>query len=432
MRKINKVLMIIMFMYSFMNPGAFSAENRIDGLRPDAPELAKPGNHNIGVRTLTLYHKDQLDAVNVGEKGPLPRYDRPLTIEIWYPANTLENGGAYSGVFLRDAKTQVTLYGKAVRDEEPLKTDSPYPLVVISHGYPGNRFLMSHFGENLASKGYVVVSIDHTDSIYQDAGAFASTLYNRPRDQLFVLNEMKRLNMDESHFLHGMVDADNAGLMGYSMGGYGSLITAGAGITEQVVKTESVSPQGILKPLLEGTNEHQALVGSSLNYKAVIAFAPWGMERSFWSDTALANIKLPMMFITGSEDDTSGYETGTKAIYEKTTDTDRYLLTFANAGHNAIAPIPAPKESWDAIYGDGESIAYTHYTDMVWDSVRANNIAQHFVTAYFGKYLKNNNSFNRYLDLPIDGNKVTNETPWSGFENGTTKGLKLEFSPANK
>ena len=42
----------------------------------------------------------------------------------------------------------------------------PFPLVVISHGYPGNRYLMSHLGENLASKGYVTVSIDHAESTY--------------------------------------------------------------------------------------------------------------------------------------------------------------------------------------------------------------------------------------------------------------------------
>ena len=55
-----------------------------------------------------------------------------------------------------------------------------YPLVILSHGYPGNRFLMSHIGENLASKGFVTVSIDHKDSTYDDQKAFGSTLYNRP------------------------------------------------------------------------------------------------------------------------------------------------------------------------------------------------------------------------------------------------------------
>ncbi len=51
-----------------------------------------------------------------------------------------------------------------------------FPLVILSHGYPGNRYLLSHFGENLASKGYVVTSIDHTGSTYADQAAFGSTL----------------------------------------------------------------------------------------------------------------------------------------------------------------------------------------------------------------------------------------------------------------
>ena len=39
--------------------------------------------------------------------------------------------------------------------------------------------MMTYLTENLASKGYVVVAIDHTDSTYTDAGPFASTLLNR-------------------------------------------------------------------------------------------------------------------------------------------------------------------------------------------------------------------------------------------------------------
>ena len=66
---------------------------------------------------------------------------------------------------------------------------------------------------------------------------------------------------------------------------------------------------------------------------------------------------------------------------------------------------------------------------MVWDSIRANNIAQHFVTAYFGKYLKGDEANGSYLDLTPDGNVVTSEKPWKGFDDGTTKGLKMEFLP---
>ena len=81
--------------------------------------------------------------------------------------------------------------------------------VIISHGYPGNRYLLSHLGENLASKGYVVASIDHkSDSTYDDQTGLASTLYNRPLDQLFVLlMRWRGCRPTLVSFLRGLVDA---------------------------------------------------------------------------------------------------------------------------------------------------------------------------------------------------------------------------------
>ncbi|NND89400.1 MAG: hypothetical protein HKN42_00950, partial [Granulosicoccus sp.] len=39
--------------------------------------------------------------------------------------------------------------------------------------------LLSHLAENIASQGYVVASIDHTDSTYRTQTSFGSTLRNR-------------------------------------------------------------------------------------------------------------------------------------------------------------------------------------------------------------------------------------------------------------
>ncbi len=83
------------------------------------------------------------------------------------------------------------------------RTGAPYPLVIISHGYPGNRFLLSHLGENLASKGYVVAAQDHFQSTYENKLDFASTLANRSPDQLFVLEEMARLSAGATGLLPG-------------------------------------------------------------------------------------------------------------------------------------------------------------------------------------------------------------------------------------
>ena len=134
---------------------------------------------------------------------PLPRYDRPLTVEVWYPA-TLAAGQTETTTYQDalgsgpgDAKRPVvpfTFPGRAARDAAPNMAGGKYPLVIFSHGYPGSRYLMSYLAENLASKGYVVASIDHTDSTHADKAAFASTLLNRAQDDQAVLDAVAALS----------------------------------------------------------------------------------------------------------------------------------------------------------------------------------------------------------------------------------------------
>jgi hypothetical protein len=143
-----------------------------------------------------------------------------------------------------------------------------------------------------------------------------------------------------------------------------------------------------------------------------------------------------MFFIAGSVDDVSGYKEGVRAIWQGTTMVDRALLTFENANHGVGAPMPAPKESY--VYDEtlGFNIS-EHYTDAVWDTVRMNNISQHFVTAWLEKHLKDNTKMNAYLNLKAnsndgvwsmdDNNQPKQEhTHWAGFKNRTAKGLRFE------
>lgn len=428
--------------FGLLLQGAAMAEtNRIDQIRPDAPELAAHGEAPIGVRTLTVTNPGQIDILKVEADKPLPRYDRPLTLEIWYPAAEGTGiSGTYSGVQLRDGVTTVELTGRAVRDAAPATPAEPYPLVIVSHGYPGNRFLMSHLGENLATKGYVVVSIDHTESTYDNRAAFGSTLVNRSLDQTFVLNEIDRQSKEDGNFLNGLVDASDTGLIGYSMGGYGAVITAGGGVTQASTEYPWGAPAGTLEVHLAGSDTHEALIDPRI--KAVVAFAPWGMNTGFWDAAGLAGVRKPVLFIAGSDDDVSGYETGTKAIFDGSVNADRYLLTFEYANHNAAAPMPAPAESWqpsEAI----DFIPFDHYADPVWDSVRMNNIAQHFVTAFLGQALKGDDEMAAYFDLvehsrdavhalEEDGTPKPEHNYWKGFPARTAKGLSLMHKAAGE
>jgi len=401
---------------------------------PDAPALAPRGDYGVGVRTLDLVNPGQPDILNAVKGEPVPTYDRPLTVEIWYPA-VIPDGTAMLteyedtlGIVDNPDRplTPFTFAGRALRDADPDPSGGPYPLIIVSHGYPGSRFMLTNLTENLASKGYVVVAIDHTDSLFSDAVNFGSTLLNRSLDILFVLNEMDRLSTEES-FLTGLADAQNAALIGYSMGGYGSIDVAGAG----------------LSPFAAGFIENQTGVpGADVRalgnapaiadrIKAVVAVAPWGMNYGLWEADALANIQVPLFFIAGSQDDVAGYENGIVKFFEGAVNADRYLLTYEGARHNVV-PNPPPAEATNFE-------EYMRYGDNVWDTRRINNVNQHFLTAFLGIYLKGQTDYQQYLDVievaaegvysvNDDGTPKADYTYWAGFAPRTAVGLTLKHA----
>ena len=376
--------------------------------------------------------------------GRSPGTDRTLTIEIWYPA-ALAPGRAPGGVYrtvARDPARATELHGRAVRDAAAATAPSGgYPLVIVSHGYPGNRFLMSHLAENLASKGFVVAAPDHPDSTYADQKAFASTLYNRPYDQLFVLAELDRLSRAGSgSFLSGLADVSRTGIVGYSMGGYGVMNILGAGFSDASLSGRNAPPNRLL---YERAASNPAFPKQADRHiRAAIAIAPYGGATGAWTPDALGAVTTPVLFVSGSADDIVGYETGVRALFMAATRSDRYLLTFLNGSHNVAAPIPAPAEAW--AYSDAlKAFPFMHYEDGVWDSARSNNILQHFAAAFLSIHLKGETDKQAYLDLvprgsdgvysvERDGRPKPDYTYWKGFKPRTATGLVLEHLPAGK
>ena len=423
--------------------GVVAQQSRVDTVTPNAPELAAYGPHDIGVRTIQITDKNRPDILNTKEGGPVARYDRTLTLEVWYPATLAAGqkpGGEYRTI-TRDPAITVTLLGSAVRDAAPRLPagSSAYPLVIISHGYPGNRYLMSHLGENLASKGFITVSIDHKDSTYDDQKAFGSTLYNRPFDQLFVLNEIDRLGKKGSgSFLAGLVDASHSAVVGYSMGGYGVVNVIGGGYSKASETGNTAPPNRLLAERGAANPAYRKSIDPRI--KAAIAIGPWGMQGGFWDAEGLTGIKTPVLFVAGSADDVSGYEKGTRAIFQGAVNADRYLLTFVNANHNAAAPIPAPAETYRT--SGTASSPFLHYADPVWDTARMNNILDHFASAYFALHLKGEQDKQAYFDLvqngkdavyavDRDGKSTATHTYWKRFKRGTAVGLILEHAKPN-
>lgn len=431
--KFLKTVLLIMS----VSTSAFAQSNRIDIIRHDAPELSQFGDFDIGVRTLDLVDSERVDVVNsvVGEVTNY--YDRPLTVEVWYPAS-LASGQSPGGDYITETRNldiMATLHGRAVRDAAP-NTSGSYPFVILSHGYPGNRFLMSHLGENLASKGYVVASIDHTDSTYRYQTPIASTLYNRPLDQRFVIDTMAELNGDGNSFLQNIVDVENIGLIGFSMGGYGLLNNIGAGVNPAMIDASISPPNELLEDHTTRNRRYERNLDSRI--KAAVAIAPWGLNTNFFTPDTLKGVKTPTLFVAGSVDVTAGYENGTRGIFEHTVNADRYLLTFINGGHSVAAPIPMPIEILD----DPERNGAGHYTDAVWDATRSNNVLGHFTTAFMDLHLKGLSERQEYLELIPNGNDgvysmqngepSSQHTYWKGFRRGSAVGLQFEHKAAGE
>lgn len=410
--------------FAFVATSTHAQTNRIDMVSPFAPELAKFGTYTVGVRTFDATDPNRIDILNTKDGGPTVRADRRFMLEAWYPARLApgQQPGGAQRVITRDPSVTAVIYGRAVRGAEPLATGGPFPLILVSHGYPGNRYLMSHLCENLASKGFVVVAIDHPESTYDDQQAFNSTLYNRPFDQLFVLNEVARLGRKNSgSFLAGLVDDSRTGIVGYSMGGYGLVNVIGGGYSEASVTANGAPPNRLLSHRAASNPDVAGKVDPRI--KAAIAIAPWGMQNGFWDAAGLAGVRTPVLFVAGSADVVAQYETGTKAIYKGAVNAERWLLTFVNANHNAGAPIPAPIETYQ--YSERmKSYPFLHYADAVWDSVRMNNILDHFATAFFELFVKGQQERRAYFEK--------SGADFKGFLPRTSVGLLLDHELPGK
>lgn len=357
----------------------------------DAPELAAWGAHQIGVRTLELKNPAQPDVLNFNkETNQAPKYDRPLKIELWYPAVIpagTEARTQYESTLPGPNPKPFVIDGKALRNAAPLPNQR-FPLVIVSHGYPGSRTFLTYLTENLASKGYVVAAIDHTDSVFGAVKPFPSTLVNRSPDQLFTI---AALSASEPN-----IDATRVAIIGYSMGGYGALISAGA----------APSPNSALAKMMPPTLL-PAAGQPGPNVRAIVALAPWGAQPPIntWEPASLAQIKLPSLFIVGDKDDISGYEQGVRKAFDQATNSNRCLLVYQNARHN-VGGNPPPAMPLD--FRTRES-----FDEPVWRKDRLNAINQHFISAFLDLHLKGDQSRQAYLD-----------GSWKGFQKRWTIGLE--------
>jgi predicted dienelactone hydrolase len=406
----------------------------------DAPELAALGPHGVGAASLELVQPDQIDPL-AGAAGP-QRADRRLSVRIWYPAKT--RGGApilyHSALPGPDGKdVAFTIPGVAVAGAPA--AEGRYPLVILAHGFSNTPEVIAWLGENLASKGYVVVAPAFRDPPFSQPAKAIGPLARRPLDIAFVAAEaQRRASAGDGVFAHA--DPERTALIGYSLGGYGVLTAAGATLSPNL----GVVTHGALTPYVAGAEKAAALKVAHL--KAVVAISPplrLGPLPS-WAPApgGLAAIRAPTFLIVGSQDHLVGYDPGVRTVFESETHAPRYLLTFREAGHNIVLSGPAngaPPEAqgrlWDKDW----------FEDPVWRKARLTAIEAHFITAFLDRYVKDDAAKAAYIDglvpesdagtwpgAPTTYGAVSPGAPaatlWKGFQAAHAAGMMLEFKPA--
>ena len=366
---------------------------------------------------------------------------RTIGVRLWYPARS--SPGAKREVYRHTARSAsappypITEHGSALTKAAAL--GGSYPLIVMSHGFGGWDTHMSQLAEALASHGYVIAAIDHRDAPFADVPgfhvSFGAVLVNRADDQRAVLRQMVAGRLGAADVV-AETDRATIGLIGYSMGGYGALTTAGA----------ELDPQAPALAQLPEQARHQAMRRDDElagRIKAVVALAPWGAQPSAraWSDEGLRGLTAPLLLIDGNLDDVADYAEGVQRIFAKAERADRYLLTFRSAGHN-IAGNPVARR------GDEAFSTIEYFNDPVWRQERIVAIDQHFMLAFFDAMLKHDAPKLRYLAVPTRqsddgqwtsafrqqwGGTVAGDAQpgyWRGFQRRWARGLELDHKPA--
>jgi predicted dienelactone hydrolase len=389
----------------------------------EAPELGRTGSFPIGteVSTITLANRGQITATST-ITGRVKMGDRSLSVRYWYPAVPATGQStpvSYPHEFRAPGKPALTVVSKgiATASAQPVQGQK-FPLVLMSHGYGGWDTQISNLGEHIASRGYIVASIDHKDMPVASAGdfllSFGNVLADRSLDQRQVLDQIADdVAAKRTPYLGG-VDLNNVAILGYSMGGYGAISTAGA--------PYDYKAGPLAKMPRQSQETMRAAPPSKVAIKALIAFSPWGGQpdsRAFDGD-GLSKITIPVLLVAGNQDDVVNFKDGVSWLFNALTSAPRYMLVYREARHNIIG------NAFEL--GDNTPFSTLEFlSEPVWRSERLNAINQHFVAAFLDMTLKGDAAKRLYFDVPtVDSNSAEWPLSFAEQTNGAFAGAKQE------
>jgi dienelactone hydrolase len=183
------------------------------------PPYGRAGPDAVGVTTLDLGSAGSV----LGER----------LATVYYPADSAGLAGhprfsytqsstlppSLQGLLPPSYNTTTTLDAYA---DPPASSAGPYPIVLFSHGFGGERLYYSNLLVGIASWGYVVVSADYLE---RGLAAQALGLKSTPTaafDRSVMLGSLAAVEQasgNPTSVLHGVADASKVGAIGHSAGG---------------------------------------------------------------------------------------------------------------------------------------------------------------------------------------------------------------------
>lgn len=284
-----------------------------DSQTTKALPLSEPGPYDVG--------QQRFNFVDTA------RNNRNVQITFWYPAK--RPFGSESGNVIRDAA--------------PDFRDAPYPLILSS------TKVADQFAPYLVSHGFTWASVDGIDSymaLYQGA-------IDQPLDILFALDQ---ISTDPPEGLEGLIDAENAGTIGYSFDGFNSLAMSGARIDPEYYLSQCPTPDATTEAILGGLSafscspankwdEFTAHVGESITVSdnglwqpltdpRIRAVMPMAGE-GWWlfGERGLAAVDRPILIIVATQDELYPENV---LIFEHLGVADKSLISFIGQDHMMI------------------------------------------------------------------------------------------------
>jgi dienelactone hydrolase len=325
------------------------------------------------------------------------------TLEVWYPASDHTSGetpeldvASYVPQVFTDAVDPFelpTLPMRAMRDVAVRPSVEPYPAIVFSHGLGGFREQSVDECQHLASRGYVVVAVDHPGRMLGD---LLPCLLSPPLDGCIfptvvdpgVAGVRAALHWLEnsSDFLNEHVDIERLGMTGHSAGG---------GTTLNMMDIEdrflAFAPQAVDRAVIDEERPTMFLAGScdfaaeSVDVAETAATMPDAFTVELLGAGHMAFTDLCTLGLQQFADDILWPRPDVSSA------TLQGLLDLANSG----CPAPAPPPTVD---GEGCEADWMPLAE-------SEPILRHALTTFFDLHLKGQGS--RMADGVFAGARIT-------------------------